>query len=129
MFSSALRAISRSALMKIYKVWSWLGRRRGIVQRYITSIDPLTMTKGKQFAFFFFTEMVSYFLIVANTRAFTLGFYWWTGLTDFIFAGSNFYLFQKVAKVESNMAWLGYTLGGTTGSLVSMWVTIHLYGK
>lgn len=82
-----------------------------------------------QFWFFFGMEFFAYFLIVANTRAFTLGLYGWTALTDCIFSFSNFYFISKVAKTESRAAWAGYTLGGTLGSLASIWLTVHVYGR
>lgn len=77
--------------------------------------------------FFFAVELLSYFLIVANTRAFTQGLYGWTALTDFIFAGSNFLIIQRVSKAETKAAWAGYTLGGTCGSLIAIFVTKHVY--
>ena len=40
-----------------------------------------------QFALFFVAELVSYFVIVANTRAFTHGLYFWTAITDAFFSG------------------------------------------
>jgi hypothetical protein len=87
------------------------------------------MTPWQEFCFFFCVEALSYFLIVANTRAFTQGLYFWTASTDFVFAGSNFFLIRKVAKTDTKAAWAGYTFGGTCGSLISMWITIHIYGK
>lgn len=85
-------------------------------------------SRGYQFCFFFGMEFFAYFLIVANTRAFTQGLYGWTAVTDGVFSFSNFYFISKVAKTETKAAWAGYTLGGTCGSLVSIWMTKYVYG-
>lgn len=81
-----------------------------------------------QFAFFFITQMMSYFLIVANTRAFVGLHYLWTGVTDTLIASWGFVSVKLIADGKRGwVAGLGYTLGGTCGSLLSIWVTGKLY--
>lgn len=87
-------------------------------------------TKVGQFIFFFCTQCFSYFIIVANTRAYTQGNYLWTGITDALFASQNFLMIRIISKQdEATGLWagMGYTIGGTVGSLISIWVTKCLY--
>lgn len=79
----------------------------------------------------FVTELISFFIIVANTRAFTQGNYVWTAITDTIFSAQGFVMFKLMADNKEARTWwagLGCTLGGTCGSLLSIWVTKRLYG-
>lgn len=87
--------------------------------------------------FFGSTQFLSYFLIVANTRAYTQGTYIWTAITDALFASQSWIvglLWAQIAveKSEDNSkgwAGVGYVIGGTLGSLASIFVTKLLYGK
>jgi hypothetical protein len=84
-----------------------------------------------KFCFFFATQCLSYFLFVANARAYTQGLYLWTGATDGLFAMQSFIMLQLIAKdAQASGFWAGagYTLGGVFGSLLSIFVTQHLYG-
>jgi hypothetical protein len=85
-----------------------------------------------RFFFFAITQSISYFLVVANTRAYTVGLYGWTGLTDGLFAAQNYLTVRMIAKDEgANDFWsgAGYTVGGVVGSLTSIYVTRHIYGR
>lgn len=85
-----------------------------------------------QFLFFFCIQCLSYFLIVANTRAYTQGNYFWTAITDTFFAAQSFVSIKVLVSQEDNKglwAGLGYTIGGTIGSLFSIWVTKHILGQ
>lgn len=89
-------------------------------------------SKLGQFLLMFVTEAISFFIVVANTRAFTEGRYFWTAVTDTLFSAQSFVMFKIMADDKNARSWaagLGCTLGGTTGSLVSIWVTSHLYQK
>ena len=89
------------------------------------------------FVFFFLTEFVSSFVIVANTRAFTEGSYLWTAITDTFFAsqcwivGLIFARFSMDKGAEGKGVWAGagYVIGATGGSLFSIFITKLLYGK
>lgn len=84
-----------------------------------------------RFLFFATTQCMAYFLVVANTRAYTQGLYSWTGLTDFMFASQAFMMMQLISKDEQASgfwAGAGYAVGGVVGSLASIWATKHLYG-
>lgn len=92
------------------------------------------MPKSKlgQFGFFFVAQFLSYFLIVANTRAYTQGNYQATAITDALFAAENFAMMRLIGRDKeagSFAAGLGYTVGGTIGSLVSIYVTKMLLGQ
>ena len=45
-----------------------------------------------------------------------------------VFATANFFVIKKVAAAETNAALAGYVLGGTTGSVIALWVTKRLMG-
>jgi hypothetical protein len=84
-----------------------------------------------RFAFFFITQMVSYFALVANARAFNQALYTYTALTDGFIAAQQFILVRLIAKDENSggpWSFAGTVMGGVTGSLMSIWVTQHLYG-
>lgn len=85
-----------------------------------------------QFLLMFITEMICFFVIVANTRAYTQGNYFWTAVTDTIFSAQGFVMGKLMMDNKEARSWwsgLGCTLGGTVGSLLSIWVTKHLFGQ
>lgn len=84
-----------------------------------------------QFLLFFVTEFISFFILVANTRATAQGSYLWSAVTDTLFSAQGFVMFKFMADDINARTWwsgLGCTLGGTFGSLLSIWATKHLYG-
>ena len=87
--------------------------------------------KLKLFALFFVAEALSFFVICANMRAVAQGHYFWTSVTDTLFSAQSFLLAKLMIDNTKARGWaagLGTTLGGTTGSLLSIFVTKHLYG-
>lgn len=92
----------------------------------------IKVPQSKLGRFFFFagTQFLSYFVFVANTRAFTSGLYGWTALTDGWLAMQGFIMIRLISKGEGDGFWelAGTVLGGVAGSLSSIWVTKHLYG-
>jgi hypothetical protein len=93
---------------------------------------PIPKSRFGQLSFFFATQFVSYFLFVANTRAFTQGSYAWTWLTDTMLAGQAFAISKlMIDNKDARGLWagIGYTLGGPMGSILSIFVTKHLYGR
>lgn len=88
-------------------------------------------SKPGQFAFFFGQTFFTYFILVANTRAFTQGSYLWTAITDTAFTAQSFLVAKLMiddADGRSLYAGAGSTIGGTLGSLFAIWCTKHLYG-
>jgi hypothetical protein len=76
-------------------------------------------------------EFIAYFIVVANTRAFTQGHYLWTAVTDFLFSLQSFVVAKLMVDHKELRTWssgLGMACGGTCGSLLSIYVTKHLYG-
>lgn len=88
-------------------------------------------SKLGQFSLMFIAELISFFVIVANTRAFTHGNYGWTAITDGAFSLQNFVMLKLMVddeKARSLWAGLGYTAGGICGSLLAIFVTSHYLG-
>jgi hypothetical protein len=100
-------------------------------------LDKIEVPESKigQFAFFFTIQCLSYFLFVANGRAYTVALhpYFWTGITDALYAFQSFFFLSKFVtadpKSRGAAAMLGYVAGGVTGSLLSILLTHHLYGR
>lgn len=95
---------------------------------------PLIKTPRSQTGRFFFfavLQFLSYFIFVANTRAFTKGLYGWTAATDGWLAMQGFLMTRLISKDEDDGPWAlcGTVFGGVCGSLLSIFVTQHLYGR
>jgi hypothetical protein len=85
-----------------------------------------------QFLFFGATELFTFFVITANFRAIAIGSYWWAGVTDYATVIVNFSVGKLMMDDSKNRSWwvgLGFATGGTIGTLLSIWVTKHLYGR
>jgi hypothetical protein len=78
-------------------------------------------------------QFVSYALLVANGRAYVLGSYLWTAITDTLIATMSFVVMRKMVKDSQDdlhgPSLFGYVIGGTLGSLFSIWITKILYGQ
>jgi hypothetical protein len=77
------------------------------------------------------TEFLCFFLVVVNTRAYTKGLYKWTFLTDSFFITQSFFVAKWMVEAKEARgiaAYLGFLVGGTSGSLLAIFVTKHLYG-
>jgi hypothetical protein len=88
-------------------------------------------SKIGQFWFAFGTQFVSYFIIVANTRALAQASYLWTAVTDTLFTAQSFAVAKFMIDNKECRTWyagLGMTIGGTVGSLFAIFITKHLYG-
>lgn len=86
-------------------------------------------SKLGQFCLFFVAEFISFFIIVANTRAYTKGSYTWTAITDGMFTSQAFIMTKIMVDDSNARSWwagAGYTVGGTCGSLLAIFVTSHL---
>ena len=88
-------------------------------------------TRSGQFLFFFVSEFICFFIIVADTRAIALGSYLGATFTNLAF-GMQAWLVQKLVvenkEARSIYAGLGSTIGGTCGTLLSILTTKHIYG-
>jgi hypothetical protein len=85
-----------------------------------------------RFFFYFTVQFISYFLIVANGRAYVQGSYAWTTITDGLLAAQAFLLFRKMAQDSQDdihgLSMAGYVLGGVAGSNCAILVTKLIYG-
>ncbi len=89
-------------------------------------------SKVGQFSVAFIAEAFSFFIIVANTRAFTQGSYAWTAITDTLFSAQSFVMAKLMIDDQRARSWsvgLGLTVGGTVGSLLAIYATKKLYGQ
>jgi len=86
-----------------------------------------------RFFFYFCVQFCSYALLVANGRAYVQGLYMWTAVTDASIAAMNFLVIRKMAKESQDdlhgPSFAGYVIGGTLGSLFSIWITKMVYGQ
>lgn len=90
------------------------------------------MKNIKVFAFWFCAEFLLYSLVVANGRAYNQGLYGATAVSDALISGFNFWFAVKFIEGKDNRtrwALAGCVLGGTTGSLCSIFVTKLVYGQ
>ena len=89
----------------------------------------------KRFAFWFVVEFVSFALVVANGRAYNQANYLWTFVTDATIQVNGFIIGAKFARDVTNSRghdpWMiaGGALGGASGSLAAIWLTVHFYGQ
>jgi hypothetical protein len=86
-------------------------------------------SKFGQFALGFVAELISFFIVVANARAYTHSNYAWTAITDILFSLQQFTMTRLMIDDPNGRTWwlgAGYTLGGTIGSLLAIFVTTLL---
>lgn len=90
------------------------------------------MSKLKTFLFWFCAEFVIYGLVVANGRAYVQANYPATMGSDMLISALNFWFAVKFIEGKDNRTWpalAGCVLGGGTGSLCSIALTVWAYGK
>lgn len=88
-------------------------------------------TRLGRFALFFASEAVSFFFIAANFRAVAQGLYVWTALTDMALVFQGMLVTKLMFEDERSRDWTsiaGFTFGGACGSVLSIYVTRHLWG-
>lgn len=91
----------------------------------------LPASKKGRFALFFAAEAVSFFFIAANFRAVAQGLYLWTGFTDMLLVLQSMVITRLMFEDERARDWnsiAGFSLGGAAGSMLSIYVTKHLWG-
>lgn len=89
-------------------------------------------SRAGQFLFFGATELFTFFVITANFRAIAIGAYGWAALTDYATVLVNFGVGKLMMDDAKNRSWwvgFGLATGGTIGTLLSIFVTKHLYGQ
>jgi hypothetical protein len=83
-----------------------------------------------RFALFFAAELFSFFFIASNFRALAKGLYFWTAITDMTLVFQGMFVTKMMIEDEKSRNWVSitaFTLGGACGSLLSIWVTKHLW--
>lgn len=89
------------------------------------------VTKLGQFLFFFVSEFICFFIIVANTRAVALANYFGAAATDIAFGFQAWAMLKLTVENKDARTFTGgcgSTLGGTCGTLLSIWATKHFFG-
>jgi hypothetical protein len=90
------------------------------------------MTQRSIFAAMFFSDFALFFITCANLRAVAQGSYFWTALTEPTLALGAFWVGKLMMDREEWRTWtagIGAALGATAGSLLSIFITTHFYGK
>jgi len=85
-----------------------------------------------QFAFFFVAELICFFVITANMRAVALANYMGAAATDLLFGFQAWGMMKLTVEHEEARTFaggVGTTLGGVCGTLLSIWVTKHWFGR
>jgi hypothetical protein len=85
-----------------------------------------------RFVFFFASELFSFFFIASNFRALAKGLYFWTAITDMTLVFQGMLITKLMIEDEKSRDWvsiIAFTVGGACGSLLSIWVTKHLFGS
>jgi hypothetical protein len=80
----------------------------------------------------FLSDFTAIFITCANLRAVAQGSYFWTAVTEPTLAFGCFILFKLMRDRDEWCTWtagLAGALGATAGSLLSIFVTTHFYGK
>lgn len=81
--------------------------------------------------FFFLLELFSFFIIASNFRTLALGLYIPTAVTDAMIVCQSMLVTKLMVEDAKTRDWLaitGFSVGGACGSLLSIFVTKHLFG-
>lgn len=79
----------------------------------------------------FSSQLFSFFLITANFRAIAQGLYFWTAVTDVMIVIQGLIITKLLIEDENardKWSIAAFSIGGACGSLLSIWVTKHLFG-
>jgi hypothetical protein len=93
-------------------------------------VKLIPRSKVGQFLFFMVENGFCAFVIVANTRAFTQGNYFWTVVTDAWFALQASLVGKLMVEDKDTRSWAsiaGNMVGASIGACLSIWVTKRLY--
>ncbi len=101
--------------------------------RDMASLAWFDIPKSKlgQFVYFFLSEFICFFIIVANTRAVALANYLGAAASDLAFGLQAWFMMKMTVEnkdARSFAGGCGSTLGGTLGTLISIYATKHLFG-
>ena len=77
----------------------------------------------RNFLSFAALQALAYFVLVANIRAIAHLNYMAAVITESGYLLIQWTVVRRMVKVEGNAAMIGYIVGGTIGSLFSMWLT------
>ena len=87
--------------------------------------------KDIQDAFILFgAQMLSFAVITINYRAVAQASYVWSVATDLIIASLSYFVVRKIAKSkESVCQWLGFAIGSAVGTIIGIFVSLHILGS
>lgn len=76
-----------------------------------------------EFLSFAFLQFISYFILVGNIRAVAKLHYGFAALTEVAHLGMLWFILKRIVESDSWFAFAGYVVGGTCGTLLSMYLT------
>ena len=87
--------------------------------------------KDIQDAFILFgAQMLSFAIITINYRAVAQASYIWSVATDLIIASLSYFVVRKIAKSkESVCQWAGFAIGSAIGTVIGIWLSLHILGS
>lgn len=91
----------------------------------------LPENKLSRFAILFGTECLAFFIICTNMRAVSQGLYFWTAITDMWLVAQSMIITKLMFDDEKARDWfsiVAYSTGGACGSIISIWMTKHVFG-
>jgi len=83
----------------------------------------------KRFAVFFGLQGLNYLVVSIGIRALAQGLYAETIVTDLMLGVIGFTLIKRVAEAKGKVELVGYTLGGTAGSALAIFITRAFWGS
>ena len=104
-----------------------------VTQVHVKNTLPMTDIKRKdiQDAFILFgAQMLSFAIITINYRAVAQASYLWSVLTDLIIASLSYFVVKKIAKSENSVCqWAGFAVGSAIGTVIGIWLSLHILGS
>ena len=75
----------------------------------------------------FAVQLIQYCIVSVSYIVMNRGYYGLTFITDTVYGLNSFFIVKRIVKTGDTLGWeaIGYTLGGSIGSLLAIWVTKH----
>lgn len=85
----------------------------------------------KEFGLMFGVQFFQYCIICISFIALAKGRYVWTFVSDAACGLNSYFIIRRISNsdAKSHLGVIGYTLGGSSGSMLAIWLTKHLMGQ